>query len=67
MGTHTKRRQRTLLHDEVATQVTQAFAGKSNVAFEVRKNSTVIRLGFSGDRIPRGIHPDPRMVRDRRR
>lgn len=38
-------RKRKLLADEVSTHVKQAFAGKRNVAFEQRANSTVIKLG----------------------
>lgn len=55
-------RKRRLLPDEVGTQLTQAMARRSDVTFEVRKNSTVVRFAGMQTRVPKGICPDPRHV-----
>ena len=53
-------RKRKLLPDEIPTQLTQAMSRRSDVAFEVRKNSTVIHFACNGARVPKGLCPDPR-------
>lgn len=63
-GTRNDPRKRKLLPDEVSTQLTQALAKRSDVTFEVRKNSTVVHVACcNGRRVPKGLNPDPRHTR----
>lgn len=53
-------RKRKLLADEVGTQLTQAMSRRSDVTFEVRKNSTIVRFSGMQAHVPKGICPEPR-------